>query len=136
MVAYSFKPRFLEAIRAGTKEQTIRRARTGRSAHALSGQPVHIFTGSRFKPERVGAAVCIGSGPISLRFGDSPVVSFDLIGFNASAIFKAPVALDAFARTDGFADWPDLAAFWRETHGDIDAFYGTVIFWKDFTCAR
>lgn len=38
--------------------------------------------------------------------------------------------LDGFARWDGFADWAEMAAFWRAEHGDVERFVGILIEWE------
>jgi hypothetical protein len=40
--------------------------------------------------------------------------------------------LDPFAREDGFADFGEMAAFWRDTHGSGD-FHGRHIKWLPST---
>lgn len=37
--------------------------------------------------------------------------------------------LDAFAMTDGFRDWEDMYAFWRDEHGADATFEGEMIMW-------
>lgn len=50
MPSYSFKPRFVPYVKDYTKRQTIRKIRK----HSPKlGQPLSLFTGSRFKPVRI-----------------------------------------------------------------------------------
>jgi hypothetical protein len=37
--------------------------------------------------------------------------------------------MDAFAREDGFADWPEMQAFWRVNHPGAPVFSGVLIRW-------
>ena len=39
--------------------------------------------------------------------------------------------LDAFARRDGFEDWPEMREFWRENH-KAEVFSGVLIRWTNF----
>ena len=49
MTVYSFKARFVPAIEAGTKRQTIRAPRAGRSRHANVGSELQLYTAMRTK---------------------------------------------------------------------------------------
>lgn len=126
MVAYSFKARFVEPIRAGTKRQTIRNER---KRHARPGEEVQLYTAMRTKQCRlIGRAVCFAVTPIRIEFfrlgrpmpgitvGDRlPIVARD--------------DRDSFAWRDGFTDWDDMVEFWRAEHGTVDAFTGVLIEW-------
>jgi uncharacterized protein YqfB (UPF0267 family) len=107
MVAYSFQKRFAEPILAGTKSQTIR---ADRKRHARPGEELQLYTGMRTKHCRLIARVqCIGIRPITLDLAeDMP---------------------DAFAHRDGFADWEDMRAFWRQFHPGVETFTGVLILW-------
>jgi hypothetical protein len=121
VVAYSFRPRFVEAIAQGAKRQTIR---ADRKRHAQPGEELQLYTGMRTKQCRlIGRATCESVHHVSLlpfRFQQGRV---RVDGYPERA-------LDAFARRDGFADWDDLCDFWSEAHrGESGLFEGVLIKW-------
>lgn len=120
MVAYSFKGRFAEPILAGTKRQTIR---NHRKRHARPGEQVQLYTGMRTKHcKLVGRAQCLAVELISIDLAQ------ETIGVEQMGYFGGP-ALDDFARLDGFADWADMAGFWRKEHPGQSEFHGVLISW-------
>lgn len=130
MTAYSFKPRFIDPIVAGTKRQTIRAI--GRRRHAPIGGALQLYTGMRTKHCRlIGTAVCSGRSGITIRVSVPEIIVEDPSG---RTILKRLRLLDVFAQRDGFMDFRDMLAFWRATHGDAD-FTGVLIRWRDFTVA-
>lgn len=136
MVAYSFQPQFFVPIINGTKRQTIRRQRLGRSRHAVAGGPITLLTGSRFKPVRIGSAVCESSCAIALQFGgwSSSSVTIAARGLAVSVVVRGKGPLDYFASGDGFASWDEMEAFWR-SHHNVESgvpWHGVLITWKDF----
>lgn len=131
MVAYNFKARFIDPIRAGTKDQTIRVNRAGRSRHARENEALALYRGMRTKHcFLIAKARCRLVRPIQLVFGRKPAV---IIGarLDPETYAISQEGLDAFATRDGFKDWDDLCAFWRKEHGALDQFEGTLIRWKD-----
>lgn len=139
MVAYSFKRRFVAPIQVGLgiymppeptsqipdpKTHTIRALRDGRSRHARAGEPVSLYCDQR-SPDGflIGMAVCIDAPPISLEFKRGLVRSAPFGHIRGAA------ALDTFARSDGFEDWAQMHAFWREEH-DADGFDGIIVRWR------
>lgn len=114
MVAYSFQPRFVEPILARTKGGTIRAPRKDRNpfsgrpgGHARLGEELQLYTGMRTQHCKLVARVrCVAVERIALRFGSS------LVGFASRGLYRLE-DLDAFARFDGFADWPAMCAFWH-----------------------
>lgn len=128
MVAYSFQPRFVDAIRSGRKRQTIRRDRTGRVLHAKPGSPVHIFTGMRTKAVRlIGIAECSRVEPIMLRL-ERPCQ----IKIGEGVLIQTAGGLNSFAQCDGFATWQELVDFWDAWHPGFAVFSGTLISWSGF----
>ena len=122
MVAYSFKSRFVVAIREGWKTQTIRAAR---DRHARPGEMLQLFVGMR-------TAQCRKICP-DVRCTDilKVVISFDGEG-EIERIITDGVAvrdLDAFATRDGFADASEMAAFWRAEHGPLGIWHGVIVEW-------
>lgn len=122
MVAYSFKSRFAPLIASGEKTQTVR---SDRKRHARPGEELQLYTGMRTRQCRlIARATCLKVSPIRFRFGEHS--SIYLHGIGATNLFGG---LDHFARSDGFADWTDLSAFWAKEHPGLDAFEGVLIQW-------
>ncbi|WP_296166564.1 hypothetical protein [uncultured Brevundimonas sp.] len=135
MVAYSFKGRFEPAIRAKRKRHTIRAI--GKKRHARPGERMTMTTGDRFHPRQMGSGICEAVQPITINFEKTTksgrrLAAHIVIGSpdDGATVIRTP-DLDDFARRDGFEDWKDLCAFWRTTHGDLDAFTGLLILWGD-----
>lgn len=123
MVAYSFQRRFVVPIRSGVKRHTIR---ADRKRHARPGEDLQLYTGMRTKRcELIAYAVCRDVLPITIIMDDAGARDAVLVPDLAFA------NLDHFAMMDGFADWADLKAFWREQHPGIDEFTGVMIRWGD-----
>ncbi len=101
MVAYSFQPRFVAPILAGTKQQTIR---AHRKRHAWS-------------------EACAGVAPITIDLPDNSVT----IG---GETLRGWDKLDALARRDGFDGWLAMRCFWLEHHPDKPIFSGVLIRWS------
>lgn len=137
MPAYSFQPRFVEPIRAGSKGGTIRAPRKIPSSwselarvrrpggHAIAGDLLALYCRQRHPTGfLIGWRECRSALPILLDFaGDGRIV----IGEAALTLHYA-FGLEAFARFDGFETFAQMAAFWRETHG-VDHFHGWHIRW-------
>lgn len=122
MVAYSFQDRFREPIFAGTKRQTIR---AERKRHARVGEELQLYTGMRTRHcKLIGRATCEIASPITIDLRDH------WIDFPATGVrYTKARDLDFFARLDGFADWPDMLAFWRTAHENTILFSGVLIKW-------
>jgi hypothetical protein len=136
MVAYSFQERFVDPIRRGSKQQTIRAPRHGRGRHVVPGQEIQAYCGMRTRScFLIGRYRCIGVSAILMTFNADRRADRVLV-------LEAPaLPLDAFARCDGFADWADLRAFWQVEHPDLprlvptdpcspSQFEGMIIFWE------
>ncbi|WP_342106352.1 hypothetical protein [Methylobacterium sp. SI9] len=124
MVAYSFKKQFGPPILAGTKAQTIRAERAGRSRHARPGELVQLYTGMRTRQcRRLGEAQCVEVLPIKMDLIVGLVVAGD-------GWIREPGDLHAFAQRDGFPDWWELVAFWTAEHPGVDLFKGVLIRWQ------
>ncbi len=124
MVAYSFQPRFVEPIRAGTKRQTIRAI--GKRRHARAGEPVQLYTGMRTKACRKILEV----DPIVEDVREIALhITDDLMGLIADGDPVEDFDADAFAQADGFADWDTMHRWWRLTHG-VGRFEGVLIRWR------
>jgi hypothetical protein len=129
MVAYSFKKQFAQPILAGTKVQTIRARRMGRSRHARPGDTLQLYTGLRTKHVKLlGTAICLSAEHITIDVFGAEVST----GGNVYAILNG---LDDFARRDGFEDWQAMRLFWEENHSGVSLFEGTIIQWGGFKAA-
>src|SRR6267142_1173906 len=121
MVAYSFKPRFIDPIMAGTKRQTIRAI--GKRRHAWRGDQLQLYTGMRTKQCRlIARAVCSDHRSIVLNFKVDAVC--------IKGIGDISGQLDEFSCLDGFESWDEMKLFWRAEHGDIEMFHGVIIQWR------
>lgn len=126
MVAYSFRPRFVDPILMGFKRQTIRAKRLGRSRHAREGEVLQLYTGMRTQRCRlIGRATCMSVGPIFLLMKRQ--VRWDAVWTDGA--WRKDI--DDFARLDGFENWADMKAFWRAEHPGVEVFEGVLIRWED-----
>lgn len=124
MVAYSFKKQFGPPILAGTKAQTIRAERAGKSRHARPGELVQLYTGMRTRQcTKLGEAPCLEVLPIKMDL----IVGLVMAG---DSWIRHVAELHAFAVRDGFADWWELVAFWVSEHPGVDLFEGVLIRWQ------
>lgn len=114
MVAYNFMRQFAPAVASGLKRQTMR---PESKRHARPGQLVQLYTGLRTRGSRLlGLGECEVSVPVTIT-DDAVLVPGESI-----------TDLDAFARADGFTDFPDMKAWFAEKHGL--PFSGRLITWK------
>lgn len=89
------------------------------------GRPLAPYVGMRTKQcALICEKECLSVEDVRLRFrrGGDDVTT-------ASQYLQKPHDLDAFAVADGFDDWPDLCAFWKETHDAVARFEGVLIRW-------
>ena len=131
MVAYSFKARFAAPILAGTKAQTIRALGKRPTRHAYDGCKLQFYTGMRTRQcRKIADAICRDAPYIAINLVKSEVTIRQPIAAEGSriSIFQ-PRGLDDFARSDGFADWSDMVAFWRKEHPGVEVFEGVLIRW-------
>ncbi|MCJ2015231.1 hypothetical protein [Methylobacterium sp. J-076] len=132
MVAYSFKKQFGPPILAGTKAQTIRAERVGRSRHARPGERVQLYTGMRTRQcRRLGESQCTEVLPVRFAFSKRGAAELMQIG-ERYLITRAQ--MDAFAQADGFDDLEAMAGFWWAEHppedGNVLTFEGVLIRWQ------
>lgn len=125
MVAYSFRPRFIDQILTGTKRQTIRKPRVGKSRHAEPGDELQLYTGMRTKQCRlIGKATCLGTVPVTIDLPASIVT----VG---GAVYHDK-HVEIFAQQDGFGDWLGMREFWAREHPNTPVFSGVLIRWAAF----
>lgn len=124
MVAYSFQPQFVDPIRSGRKQQTIRAI--GRRRHVRPGDALQLYTGMRTRSCRlIGRATCADVEAVRIWFEPDRVILFT----------RGDVDLEPFAQADGFRSWAELRAFWAKHHPDVDRFSGFLIRWSAFEAA-
>lgn len=123
MVAYSFQGRFVGAIQAGTKTQTIRAHRKRR--HVRPGERIQLYAGMRTKACRKirPDVVCLRVVPIILHRNGG---GYNRIQIDGVALPRREH--DTFAKADGFQSAKDMACFWRDTHASR-VFHGVLIEW-------
>jgi hypothetical protein len=118
-----FQKRFAYAVGMGDKVQTIRPPRKGKPF--FPGEPIslRVWTGLPYRSlqQQIARAevirvTTITIEPLHLNLGE---------GASGAAERHD---LDAFARRDGFRSWPELTAWFRETHGL--PFCGELIKWR------
>jgi len=151
MVAYSYKGRFVAPIRVGLglavrdedrelgsyqpgqiikpKRQTVRS--NGKKRHARPGETVQLYHAQRSpKCFKIGEGRCSQTSAIRIFVEAGRIV----INPNCDheVVYSRAKQLDSFAQSDGFQDWPDMQAFWRDEHGDLKKlgpFVGVLIEW-------
>ena len=128
MVAYSFKSRFVDAIRSGVKQQTIR---ADRKRHARVGEELQLYCAQRTRLcQLIGNAICASVQSIRLDLVNGAVGTGE-----GALLYGAPEELDLFAWTDGFEDWAALVAFWAKEHPGVTIFSGVIITWRELVLA-
>lgn len=136
MVAYSFKARFIDPIRAGTKRQTIRAL--GKKRHARPGDQLQLYCGLRTKRVRlISREVCREVVDVKLLLkppltNDPFMGAVEIRGGKADVLLHTLDALDRFAVLDGFGSWRDMMEFWQATHPEAfraRVFEGPMILW-------
>ncbi len=123
MVAYSFKPRFVDPILWGRKDGTIRAERRA-GQHAAPGAALQLYTGMRTQHCRlILKTTCVERVRIVLRWAPVPQV------YLQGRLLK-PKACDQLAQRDGFDDFKDMERFWAEVHPGLPVFSGSLIRWR------
>lgn len=123
MVAYSFRPRFVDLIYSGAKTQTIRAH--GKKRHARPGEPVQLYQALRTK----WARKIVKADPICTRFEQIvilPTARGLIVEVNGIRLGRSQ--LEKFAHDDGFFGAADFKRWWRAAI-PTEVFYGVVIHW-------
>lgn len=115
MRVITFKERFVPLVRNGDKRQTIRKSAGCRVGDLLSlrhwiGKPRRRNS----KQEMLRQVTCTGVRPV-------------VIGEDGVTVGGEPVPEEAMARSDGFADYAEMKAWFGKTHGL--PFSGFLIQW-------
>lgn len=131
MVAYSFNGRFVPAILAGRKRQTIR---GHRKRHARPGEEMQLFTGMRTRSCKLLARpICAAVRDIEIDIcPDHGITSIEIDGI-------AVASLDGFAVLDRFEPILEgprigtalqaMSEFWALAHG-CRRFSGVLLEWS------
>lgn len=149
--SFSFKPRFVNPIRAGlglpdladvdrfppsaglVKRQTIRAERKD-GKRPQPGDELHLFSGMRqpgcvrIAPRQVAFVREVRD--IIIKFAKGAVVGDRVLLTNPVFTLHHVPQLYTFARDDGFADWRELRAFWAIEHKGVNEFRGFITFWE------
>lgn len=124
MLAYDFQPRFRQPILDDLKTSTIRRERN--RGHAKIGDTLQLYTGMRTRAcEMICEAECISSLTITLFIGPESEPGFTL----NHVLYTLNGDIDALVRSEGFASWIELQAFFVLKYGPHD-FTGRRIAWR------
>lgn len=135
MVAYSFKRQFVEPIRWGLglgldvpdgvvapKRQTIR---ADRKRHARPGEEMQLYCGMRTRGcFLIGRARCATLRSIRLRLQRYEIT------VGTSERYHTMKQLHAFAQSDGFKSYEEMADFWAREHGNTIDWRGVIITWE------
>ncbi len=122
MPAFNFKNQFVEPIRAGTKNHTIRADQKDGTPRAKVGDLLHHYCGMRTKGcfRIVPAVTCTRVEPIWITLG---VGSFVVI---VDGCILDQGERERLARADGFPDFKAMMKFWD---GRLP-FKGSIIHWR------
>lgn len=134
MVAYSFKPQFVEPIATLTKRQTVR---SERKRHARPGEPIQLYTAMRTRHCRKilsADPICLDVRPIRIHLDSLNPHLISSIHINEIPLDDAEI--EAFAVADGFNGAlahgfarRRMGEFWLQNH-DWNGFVGVVIRWE------
>ena len=114
MVALNFKRRFADAVRDGTKIQTVRRE--GKRKPIVTGTQLQLYTGMRTRGcVKLRDAVCSGTSAISMT---------ETSGFFLGGRWLESDEIEAFAKKDGFVDAASMFDFFNPPYD------GWVIRWR------
>lgn len=128
MVAYGFRPEFVELVRSGKKTQTIRKPRTGGSRHARPGEPIQLFENWRTPEVRkiIDDPMCVSVDRVKIWCDELGLRSFShFYEYGCHTMWEEGVHGEAQA--DGFPDVESLFKFFEDTHGL--PFEGVLIKW-------
>lgn len=103
MPAYNFSPEFADDVEHRRKRSTIRLTDKGSKV----GDTAYLYTGQRTKECRLlGTSTLVAVEPIE-------IMEFCIyIGNSSNAIYE-PAVIDLIARSDGFKDYADMAAWFK-----------------------
>jgi hypothetical protein len=131
MVAYSFRPQFIDAIRSGTKCQTIRPI--GKRRHARTGEPVQLYTGMRTSTcSKIVETdpICTGCHKIAIEIVQAKPTAQNIAHEIAEILIDGQAVDESdIAWADGFDDVAEMAKWFGDQYG-VGTFVGVMITWE------
>lgn len=125
----TFKPQFVEPIKAGTKVHTIREDKKGRwkagmSIHFWQGNPRNVH--SKIAPYQFGAGTCkkVDDIKLDLLHNAITLVNKEL---NSFLMINDIIDLNMIAENDGFKNWDDMKQWFLNEYPDQSVFKGKLI---------
>ena len=126
----TFKPQFVEAIKAGTKIHTIR---TDKKARWKKGNTVHFWNGNprnvKSKPHEFAKGICtkVLSITIDVHYENVFITSVNLD--ECKTLYQSK-DLDAFAKNDGFESWELMRDWFYNCNNGKRFFNGRLIYFE------
>ncbi len=118
MALLGYKAQFVDPLRSGQKNGTIR---TVRKYPVRERERLYHYTGLRTKHAfKIGESLCITCEPITILLNSGVIVidrKIDLFSTETVDVYKGEKELNKFAYHDGFRTWQEMKAFWLDTHG-------------------
>ncbi len=126
----TFKPQFVEPIKAGTKIHTIREDKKGRWK---PGTKIQFWNGNprnvKAKPHQFQSGICTHVEDIIIDFvwDDVLVYSRNIL---STELHTRISKLNKFAQDDGFEDWKSLKQWFENEYPQNKMFTGKLIYFK------
>ncbi len=118
MPALNFQAQFADSVEKGWKRQTVR---ANRKRPIRVGDRLRLFTGMRTKACRfLREERCLLPIPVTIEAEES-------VGLRLDGYWQGAASRESFARADGFPNYADMVAWFKQTHGL--PFEGVVIYW-------
>lgn len=126
----TFKPQFVEPIKAGTKIHTIREDKNRRWKPEMkiqfwNGNPRNV----KAKPHQFESGICTDVKEIIFDFVHSEILILQSKNSDR-LIFNGITDLNEFSRNDGFEDWQSLKQWFIDQYGVKHYFGGYLIYFK------
>ena len=119
MPIINFQKQFIEAIKSGEKNQTIRKSR---KYPIKVGDTLYLYAGLRTKnAEKLKEVKCEAVAPITINGTGSVQIGWLMIYHMKD--------LNEFAQSDGFDNWQDMVIWFNNIHGL--PFEGQLIKWNN-----
>jgi hypothetical protein len=116
MVALNFMQQFAADVSNGKKRQTIRE-----KTKAKAGCDLQLYTGQRTKScRKLGEAVCVSVQKVVIMATGVQ---------QQGSTFCAGYQADEFAKRDGFNDYAEMWAFFKDRANEHGEFIGQLVRW-------
>ena len=126
----TFKPQFVEPIKAGTKIHTIREDKKGRWK---PGMKIQFWCGNprnvKAKPHQFQSGICTDVKEIIIDFKHNDILIVNKLN-EKNTILTGISKLDEFARNDGFENWENMKKWFLNEYPGITFFEGKLIYFK------